>query len=182
MLLRIWQGLKGEHTAAFRGDLDLRQLPRLVQWLFIAEPGREGGFTWRLAGTGITQFLGHEVTGSDLLAGWDRFERGVIGRSLAAVAQRHDCALLRLRYLSDRGEAAEAEMLALPMLARDRESTHVLGGLFPKTDTPLRPYQRLAPSQIGTARLLGEDDLSVSALGAQARRKFQVISGGLDDR
>lgn len=183
MLLRIWQGLKGERSAPLRGDLDLRQLPRLVQWLFIAEPAREGGaFTWRLAGTGITGFLGHEVTGSDVLAGWERFERGVIARSLAAVAERHESALLRLRYRSDRGDTADAEMLALPMLARDRETTHVLGGLFPKLDAPLRHYDRMTPAEIAAARLLGDDDLAAPAFSAQARRKFHVISGGLDDR
>jgi hypothetical protein len=117
-----------------------------------------------------------------MLAGWERFERGVIARSLAAVTARHECALLRLRYRTDRGELAEAEMLALPMLARDQETTHVLGGLFPKDAAGLRHYAHMTPAMIAGARLLTADDLSAPAFSAQARRKFHVITGGLDDR
>lgn len=181
LLLRVWQGLKGPRSAPGRADLDLRQLPRLVPWLFIAEP-KPGTSTlaWRLAGTGITQFFGREVTGGDFLSGWAHFERGVMARALGAVTRRHQTALFRLRYITDRGQPVAAELLALPMLARDAETTHVLGGLFPQDEPKPDHYERLVPSEVAALRLFerGEDG---EAGGTQARRKFHVISGGLDE-
>lgn len=181
MLLRIWHGLRGAHTAPARADLDLRQLPRLVPWLFIAEPKTgTSSLTWRLAGTGIGQFFGREVTGGDFLAGWEHFERGVMAKALGAVTGRHHTALLRLRYLTDRGQQRDAEMLALPMLARDSETTHVLGGFFPQEEPEPGHHDRLVPSDVAAARVF--EPAGLSAPGeAQARRKFQVISGGLDE-
>lgn len=182
LLLRVWQGLKGERSAPGRSDLDLRQLPRLVPWLFIAEPEvGSTGYHWRLAGTGIVQFLGCEVTGGDFLSGWERFERGVITKALGAVTGQHQSALFRMRYLSDRGDLLDAEMLALPMLARDGATTHVLGGLFPQMEAKIRHYARVAPAELSVARVLGHADVASPASQAQARRKFHVISGGLDE-
>lgn len=185
MLLGIWQEMKGRHSAAARGDLDLRQLPRLVPWLFIAEPAAGSSslacsLTWRLAGTGIGQFLGREVTGSDMLAGWAPFERGVLARALGAVTRRHQTALFRLRFLSDRGTAHEAEMLALPMLARDGATTHVLGGLFPAEEPKPHHHDRLTPAEVTAARLTDTGE-ALHAGEAQARRKFRVITGGLGE-
>lgn len=173
MLLRIWQEMKGTRSAPERGDLDLRQLPRLVPWLFIAEP-RDTGFAWRLAGTGLCAFHGRELTGSDFLAGWERFEREAMGQALAAVTEGHDRAVMQLRFRTDRGQTIAAQLLALPMLAKDG-ATHVLGGLFPEDCRGLNHYDSLAPAELVQLRMLDG-----AMAETQARRKFRVISGGLD--
>lgn len=181
-LLGLWQELKGERDLPARADLDLAQLRRQMPWLFIVEPAGEAlSYRYRLAGTGICGFLKREVTGTDFLADWDRFERGAIARGLAAVTGSLRPAHFRLRYLTDHGQKIGADMLALPMLARDGSSVQVLGGLFPHASPEIWHYDALSPADLAAVRILepGHDTLAV-AEETQAPRKFRVISGGLD--
>lgn len=181
-LLSQWAALKGDRPAPTRGDLDLRQFRRQAPWLFIMAPEGEAGiFTYRLAGTGLCAFLKKEMTGSDFLAGWGRFERGALVRALSAVTNRLQPAHFRIRYLTDDLQRIGADMLALPIHARDGHSVHVFGGLFPHGSPDIWNYQRLTPADLAGVRLF-ESARAVLPLGneAQAPRKFRLISGGLD--
>ncbi|WP_421694890.1 PAS domain-containing protein [Aestuariivirga sp.] len=183
MLLNVWRALRQDRSAPQRQDLDLKQLQRLVPYLFIAEQtGAAGGFTWRLAGTGVCSFVGRELTGKDVLAGWDRFERGVLSTLLTGVITGHRQAAVRLRFRTDRGQTEEAEMLALPMTSFDGSATHVLGGLFPQPSAGTGHYMELVPLELSTARFLDADAglLAAATKAAQATRKFRMISGGLE--
>lgn len=184
MLWRYWEGLRAGRSAPERRDLDLKHLRHLVPYLFIAERlGADGGYVWRLAGTGLCDLHRRELTGSDLLSGWDEFERSVIQRFLTGVTASHKKAVLRLTYETDRGQQFGAEMLALPLIAADGITTHILGGLFPSTQQDIRHYEVLSPLEVSFARFLDNDAAEiVPAEGtAQARRKFRVITGGLDN-
>ena len=178
-LIATWVKAKGAKPRPDRADVDLAQVPRLAPWLFIAEATPAGGYGYRLAGTGLCGFLGREVTGTDLLAGWDLFESGVIDRALRSVVRRNRLAHLRLRFLTDRGETVGADMPALPMTARDG-TVHVLGGLFPHADPKLWTYGSLAPVEVAAARVIDPKRQEIAAEDPQGRRKFRVISGGLD--
>lgn len=180
MLLRSWTELRGGRSAPNRHDLDLRHLRHLVPYLFIAEHRGGGGYVWRLAGTGLCDLHRRELTGHDLLAAWDAFEQGVLLRFLSGVTLSHKQAVLRLAYVTDRHQQIDAEMLALPLIAADGATTHVLGGLFPSAPQDIRHYDTLMPLEITSARFLDQETSEMPALPGttQARRKFQVISGG----
>jgi hypothetical protein len=182
MLWRCWEALRAGRSAPERRDLDLKQLRHLVPYLFIAERlGGDEGFVWRLAGTGLCDLHRRELTGLDLLAGWDAFERSVMLRFLNCVVTSHKQAVLRLAYATDRGQQFGAEMLALPLMAADGVSTHVLGGLFPAAQQDIRYYDTLMPLEVAFARFLdpAAPEEPAAAGTTQARRKFRVISGGL---
>ena len=181
-LLRSWMSLKGERPALARGDLDLRQVPRQAPWLFIVEPsGEAGSYAWRLAGTGIGAFLKREMTGTDFLAGWERFERDAISRALTAVRTKLQPAHFRLRYITDRGQRIGADMLALPMTARDGKTIHMLGGLFPHANPEIWHYDTLRPADLAAVRLFDATPENAGGRAkAQAPHKFRLISGGLD--
>ncbi|MCA3555812.1 PAS domain-containing protein [Aestuariivirga sp.] len=182
LLLGHWLALKGGRPAPSRGDLDLRQLRRQAPWLFILAPGSgPDRYIYRLAGTGICEFMRHEITGTGFLAGWGRVERAAILRALGDVTGKLQPAHFRIRYLTDRGQKIGADMLALPMTARDGEAVHVLGGIYPHGSPELWSHDRLAPCDLAAIRLFGGntgDPESTSI--AQAPRKFRLISGGLD--
>jgi hypothetical protein len=182
-LWHYWEMLRAGRTAPQRHDLDLKQLRHLVPHLFIAERlGSRGGYAWRLAGTGLYDLHRRELTGSDMLADWDAFERSLIQRFLNGVTANHKQAVLRLAYITDRGQQLGAELLALPLIAADGVTTHVLGGLFPSPQNDTRHYDSLTPVEVAFARFLDPADAETSrpAGTPQARRKFQLISGGLD--
>lgn len=182
LLLGHWLALKGGRPAPSRGDLDLRQLRRQAPWLFILSLGGEADrYTYRLAGTGICGFMRHEITGTGFLAGWGHFERGAIARALGGVTGRFQPAHFRIHYLTDRGQKISADMMALPITARDGQAVHVLGGLFPHGSPELWNYDQLAPSGLAGIRLFAGDTGEMEvANAAQAPRKFRLISGGLD--
>lgn len=182
ILLGQWSALKGDRPAPGRADLDLRQFRRQAPWLFILAPAGETGiYTYRLAGTGLCAFLKREMTGSDFLAGWGRFERGAMVRALSAVTNKLQPAHFRIRYLTDGLQRIGADMLALPILARDGHSVHVLGGLFPHGNPDIWNYERLTPADLAGVRLFeGSPETLGARMMTQAPRKFRLISGGLD--
>ena len=184
MLLGQWLDLKGNRPAPARGDLDLRQLRRLAPWLFILEPaGEANGFSYRLAGTGLCAFLKTEMTGTDFLSGWGQTEASAFSRALGAVTGRLQPAHFRIRYLTDRGQKIGADMLALPMTARDGRSIHVLGGLFPHGSPEIWTYDRLSPADRAGVRLFeGSADHLGARMAPTPSRKLRLIPGGLDRR
>lgn len=182
-LWRYWETLRAGRRAPERRDLDLKHLRQFVPFLFIAEQiGTRQDFVWRLAGTALCTLHRRELTGSDLLSGWEDFERSVIRRFLSGVTASHKQAALRLTFLTDRDQQIDAEMLALPLIAADGVSTHILGGLFAPLQQDIRDYATLSPLEVSMARFLERDAKQIPSLEetTQARRKFRVISGGLD--
>ena len=86
----------------------------------------------------------------------------------------------RIRFLTDGDQRIGADMLTLPLLARDGRTVHVLGGLFPHANPEIWHYERLAPADLASLRLF-EGPLDMARMGeTQAPRKFRLISGGLD--
>lgn len=184
MLLGLWRDLKGDRPAPARGDLDLRQVRRQAPWLFILEPaGEANDFTYRLAGTAMCAFLKTEMTGASFFSGWDRFETGAISRALGAVTVKLQPAHFRLRYLTNRGQKIGADMLALPMTARDGYSVHVLGGLFPHGSPDIWSYDSLTPADLVGVRLFdGKADELPVRMPPEPPRRFRLIPGGLGRR
>ena len=114
MLLQAWEAMRGERSAPLRQDLDLKQVRKLLPGLFIAEQDAPSGdFVWRLAGTAVTALMEREVTGRSISEGWDSFESGTIRRFLSGVSGTHRPGLLRMRFLTDRGQWIVAEMAAM---------------------------------------------------------------------
>jgi hypothetical protein len=183
MLFRFWEGSRAEKAAPRREDLDLKQVRQLVPHLFIAEyDSHTRAFRWRLAGTGICQLYGRELTGGNMLAGWDHFEADTIGRFLAGTVRHLQPCLMRFRYHTDRGQVVGAELAGFPLTASDGRSTHILGGLFPFRETAtldhvgFTHYELAAARSIWTA-LLPSDTPQVP-VDVPVVRHFQVIPGG----
>lgn len=183
MLLRQWEAFRAGRTAPRRGDLDLRQMRRLLPGVFIAEKDDFDGYIWRLAGTGICHLFRREMTGRDFLDGWMSFERGVITRFLTGVTEDHRQVSFRLRLQTDRGQTLHVEMLALPLTAADGVATHVLGGFSPLEDSQIKIYGAIIAMELASARFLsGLELMRDPARAIEARRQFRMIEGGLSPR
>ena len=176
MLLKAWEAMRGERSAPRREDLDLKQVRKLLPGLFIAEQDAPSGdFVWRLAGTAVTALMEREVTGRSMTEGWDSFESGTIRRFLSGVSGTHRPGLLRMRFLTDRGQWIVAEMPAMPLMAADGQTTQVLGGLFAFPDPELKHYDALKGRELLFAR---HADGETPAAPSPGPRRFRVITGG----
>ncbi len=175
MLLRAFEKMRGGRSAPRREDLDLKQMRKLVPGLFIAEHcASSGDFRWRLAGTAVCALMGHEVTGSVVAEGWDKFDGNTIRRFLAGVSGTHKPGLLRMRFLTDRGQWIVAEMSAVPLMAADGLSTQVLGGLFTFPDPELKHFDEVTAREIVSARNSSGETPAIPT----ENRRFRVINGG----
>ncbi|MBI3673866.1 MAG: PAS domain-containing protein [Rhizobiales bacterium] len=179
--------MRGERPAPGRSDLDLRRLGDLLPYLAIIEKNsRSGTFRWRLAGTGICQLYRQELTGGNVLAGFDGFETNVIGRLLDSVICDLQPCLLRFRFTTDLGHAIGAEMIGLPLTSSDGQSVHVFGGLFPFQDNIAGlPFREIASLELSAARGIWTEHLPEPGRARPSRpglsradRALRVIPGG----
>ncbi|MCB1377547.1 MAG: PAS domain-containing protein [Alphaproteobacteria bacterium] len=186
-IFRFWEQMRAERSAPRRTELDLTRIRTLVPDLLIAErEPRSGTFRWRLAGTNICELYRHEVTGGNMLAGWDSFETDIVSRFLNAVIQNQQPCLIRFRLRTDLDQVIGAEFIGLPLLAADNQTVHIFGGVFPFRDITSLGYGRIVAMELAGARsiwtehLPGDQLLSQTATNAVHRpyRSFEVIPGG----
>lgn len=186
-LFRFWEQSRAERSAPRRAELDLTRIRPLVPDLLIAEyDTRRAIFRWRLAGTNICELYRHEVTGSNMLKGWDSFETDVASRFLGAVIGSQQPCLIRFRLHTDINQIIGAELIGLPMLAADDSTVHILGGLFPFRDVWSMGYGRITGIELSGARSIWTEHLPGDQLLAQTApqpsnrgfRGLHVIPGG----
>jgi hypothetical protein len=183
-LFRFWESMRAEKAAPRRDELDLRKIRALVPNLFIADYAAKARmFRWRLAGTGICEVFRRELTGTNVLAGWDHFEADTIARFLTGTIRNLQPCLLRFRFFTDRDQVIGAEFVGFPLTAADGAATHILGGLFPFRDPGSLGYTALTHFELSAARSIWTELLPSDAPTPQATagvvRNFQVITGGL---
>lgn len=189
-LFRFWEAMRAERAAPRRAELDLKQIRPLVPNLLIADSGVSGmAYRWRLAGTGICELYRRELTGQNMMSGWDGFEIGVMSRFLDGVVRNHQPCLLRFRFRTNLDQIIGAELIGLPILASDGRTIHVFGGVFPFREIASLAYDRIESMELSGARsiwtehLPGDHLLSQAAHSAETHvsrpfRAFQVIDGG----
>ena len=170
-LLRYWERLCIDGAVPSRAQLDLKQIVAIAPDLMIVE--RRNGFRFRLAGTRICAMLRREMTGTDVLADFDRFETNIVRQLLNGVLDTLKPCLLRLRLQTSVGETFDAEMIAVPIRAKDGESMHIFGGIF-----PIQDISRLVYDSIAILGLAGVRSVAPQP-SAGRTRAFSVIQGGL---
>lgn len=184
-LFRFWEAARAEAAAPDRRQLDLTPIRHLVPDLAIIErrPGTDR-FRWRLAGTRVCDLYRHELTGTDVVAGWDRFESHAVGRFLVSVTGQLQPCLIRYRLITDLDQVIGVEMVGLPLRAIDGRTIHILAGFFPFREVAGLGYGRIASQELSGARSIWTEHLPGDALVRQLAeerrpfRAFQVIPGG----
>jgi hypothetical protein len=179
-VFRHWEAIRGESPAAHRDDLDLRQLCQFVSWLFIMERSpRTGGYVWRLAGSKVCELWRRELTGCELLTGWDRFDSETVRRLLDGVTKDLQPCTLRLRLKTSLGQLVDIEVVALPLKARDG-SIHVFGAALPFRDVVALGHERITHIEISSARTIWTEPVPGDHTGRRARVPLRLVSGGHD--
>lgn len=163
-LFRFWEQMRAEHAAPRRDQLDLTRIKPLVPNLMIAAYDHAAGtYRWRLAGSGICEIYRQELTGLNLLWGWDSFETNVVMRFLAGVVHHQQPCLIRYRLMTDLGQTIGAELIGLPILASDGHTVHVFGGVFPFREIASLGYSGISMIELSGARSIWTEKLPASA-------------------
>lgn len=130
-LFEFWRERNEEGGFVIGRHVPSRALARLMSHLIVYEPLEEGeDFRARIAGTSLLRRFGRDISGSKLS---ELFEPN------AFAAQRDDLrtllrtgkpCVLEVKATVDGYPALHFEIVALPVLAPDRETPWVLSGLF----------------------------------------------------
>jgi hypothetical protein len=185
-LFSFWEKIRGEKAAPNRDDLDLRQITPILPNLLILERDHlHQTFKWRLAGSEIGQLYRQKLTSTDALAGWASFERNTLKQLFNTVVTALQPCLMRFHLTTDTGQIIGAELLGLPILARNSKRFHVFGGIFPLRDISQLGYGAITYMELSAARSIWTEPLPGDKLVASLNNPtippvgLRLIKGGL---
>jgi hypothetical protein len=183
-LFRYWESLRAERPCPRKDEMDLKQIAEIVPNLAIFEPGSSANsWRFRLAGTKVCGLFGAEMTGADVLAGWDSFERRVVGNCLNISLDRLQPSLVRMRFISEQNHVIAAEMICLPVRNGKHAPVNIFAGLFPFLEGKAqRPFNYMKRELVSARMIWTEHDVGdglLEAIGRKAPVQFHVIQGGL---
>lgn len=179
-LLRYWEATRGEMSAPARDWLDLKHIRSLVPFLFLIEriPGQ--AYIWRLAGTKVCELWGSELTGRPAFAEADGFERDTVHRLVDRVIDAHQPFVLRFRLNSSLGVTVAAELVGMPLRARQDGVTYAFGAVMPFRDVSRHRHDQVTSFELSTARTIWTEPVPASreSRATISPQPFQVINGG----
>ena len=177
-LFSFWEKIRGEKAAPGRDDLDLRQISPIVPNLLILERDHlHQTYKWRLAGSEICQLYRQKLTSTNALAGWGSFERTTLKQLFNTVVTSLQPCLVRFQLTTDTGPMVGAELLGLPLLARNGMRFHIFGGIFPLCDISQLGYGTITYMELSAARSIWTEPLPGDKLVASLNNPTLAPAG-----
>jgi hypothetical protein len=179
-LFRYWEQVRGERSAPVRSAMSLQPIRHLLPWIFICEPAPGlSAHRLRLAGTGVCQLWGENMTGKDLFARWSKFERETMNKLLNSAIIDQQPFVMRCRARSQNGLVAKLEIIGLPVESDDSGQRQVLGLTVPFIDAELLRNDRLVSFDLVSIRIIWIEPLPEpkSAQSLAGKTHLQLIHG-----
>lgn len=128
-LLSYWRSKIGLDGLVPRAAIQPRDLVPLLPWLFIAEP-IESDWRFRLMGTGLCAGFGADLTGRTLRQIFREDTASSLIALYKTVVAGRQPKTLKGRYVEAGLDHVTAEGIHLPLMAPDRRTSFVFGGVF----------------------------------------------------
>ena len=184
-LFRFWEKIRAENAAPSRNDLDLRQISDIVPNLSILDRDfLHQTYKWRLAGSETCHLYRQQLTNTDALKGWGGLERNTLKQAFDTVVTSLQPCLVRFRLTTDRDQIIGAELLGLPIHARNGLRFHIFGGVFPFRDISGLGYDGITHMELSSTRNIWTEPLPGDKLVASLRGAstspggLRLIKGG----
>jgi hypothetical protein len=180
---RHWEASRAERACPDRDSFMLAPIADVLPNMFVLDRDPLSGvYTFRLAGTQVGEIFRQSLTGTDALAGWDEFERGIIGKSLALTATALQPSAFRMRLRTSGNHVVGAEMVAVPVEMRASSRIQIIGGLFAFCDTQVLDYDQIMQRELISNRLIWTEHSSAADIANYAAQplptQLRVIQGG----
>lgn len=185
-LFRHWEMCRAENACPTREDFTFGPIQNVMPDMVVIERDYlRNSFKFRLAGSRVCNLYVRNLTGANVLSGWDNFESDVISRHLMTVINQKQPAVLRMRLTTDHQQVVAVELLALPVLAGPNQRVQIIGGIFPFRESHTLGHSQIASQELVSGRVIwtehgdgGNADLSGISGARQPQRPFRVIDGG----
>jgi hypothetical protein len=182
-LFCYWEALRAERPCPTREEFSLGEVRAFAGDLVILERDHiRCSFRFRLAGSNVCELFKTNLTGMDVLAGWDRFESDTIHKHLIQSVSNFQPTLFRSRLTTDNKQQVAVEFIALPIRMRGSECIQLIGGFFSFRPANELFHERIVDRELLAIRSVWTEYQSVMAgnpASATPDRRFKLITGGL---
>ena len=179
-----WNRKRGTRPAPERADIDPGEIRQALGDTFMLAADFVDELRFRLAGTRVCALFCREIKGETVTALWDDASRAAATELLNVVSGEAGGVVMGIIGRTEKGNAAELEMLLLPLAHRGHARIRALGVLTPV----LPPYwlgsQPVTALSLTAVRHIGPQVKSHGlprfgrAEAGQRRHGFVVYSGG----
>jgi hypothetical protein len=184
-LFSYWEQLRAERACPTREEFEFGPVRHeMPDMLVIDRDFLRNSFKFRLAGSRACALFNRNLTGSDVMAGWGRFESDLITRHLNTVLNQKQPAVMRMRLTTDLGQVVAAELIALPVQMRGSGRMQIIGGLFPFRAAQSLAHNSVTSQELVSARVIWTEHVAETPDShgtpplSAAARNFTVIAGG----
>ncbi len=189
-LFRYWESIRGEKEAPSRSRVEIKSVAAQLPWMFIAEKAATGNLhPLRLAGTGICDLWGGNMTSKCLYSTWARFERDTTAGLFEGVIDQRQPFAMRVRARSAFGNSVSLEILGLPVIDDATGAVQVLGLVMPFRMPEWLGRDHLVSFELSAVRIIWTDPIPqrpVAVHGvhmrngrpSKSRPSLSVIEGG----
>jgi hypothetical protein len=143
-----------------RSDLNPRELKSLLSRLFILQHDSEDCYSYRLAGTELCRYFGHELRGENFLSNWQRNELQSITSLFHSITNDKTAAVLGVKAFDSELNHCLMEVLLLPVRLDGSKEVRVLGCASIFDMPPWIGRGPIAQQEITSLRLLWPDNVS----------------------
>lgn len=184
-LFSYWEQLRAERACPNREEFEFAPVKNeMPDMIVIDRDFLRNSFRFRLAGSRACALFNRNLTGSDVLSGWDRFETDTITRHLNTVLNQKQPAVIRMRLTTDLGQVVAAELIALPVFMRGSDRMQIIGGLFPFRAAQSLGHHAIVGRELVSARVIWTEHVADTSERhaapplATSARNFTIIAGG----
>lgn len=191
-LFEYWDGVRGTRLAPRRLEIEPAAIAALLPNLFILERLDQTSYRFRLAGTQLCSYCGHELRGRQFTSLWPEETREAVESLLFSVTEDAAGVVAGLEGKEPQGRTAAFELLLLPLTTAQGTFDRIIGAIsplempywlggWPVVAWSLKSTRILWPG--GQPPAITESD-TVHRLHppASPRAHLTVIEGGLTDR
>lgn len=182
-LFCYWEALRAERPCPTREEFSLGEVRGFAPDLVILERDHiRSSFRFRLAGSHVCELFKTNLTGQDVLAGWEKFEADTIHKHLIQSLSNFQPTLFRARLTTDNRQQVAVEFIALPIRMRGSERIQLIGGIFPFRPAADLFHERVVNRELMAIRSVWTEYQNIMAgrpATASIDRRFKVIAGGL---
>jgi hypothetical protein len=180
-LYTYWEELRGKRPAPERAEIEPGAIRQILSEAFILALDHPAGYPFRLAGTRVCALFCHELKGEPFLPLWDETSRPAIRDLFNILTDEWVGTVAGVTACNARGDAAELELLLLPLSATRPNLARTIGVLAPLAIPPWIGLSPIGPLTLGSRRHIGtavEKRLLPRFLTPRSRRGFVVYDGG----
>ncbi|CCJ06309.1 PAS domain-containing protein [Methylocystis sp. SC2] len=152
-LYDYWGRLKGERTAPDRAEIDPLAIRHILPDIFIIEVDPERRLPLRLCGARVNALWQCEQKGRLFPEWWSAQRQEAVAEAIRRVVDAETPLIAQARTASDRN-AAEFELLLLPLRHFGRSCSRVLGSLAPAQRLEWGGIRPVGPLDLVAVRML----------------------------